>query len=901
MTAKQTLQSVSVFCFSLTLAGCTGPQRFRTPAPAEDRGPLIAEPVLGKCAGHATAAREFRVMEWVAKRTWHVLGLPYEREDFKGPPDLGGVRKWSGCTEITGTVANVGVPLRNQIITCEVEQRGEPILVLLRSTDAFGEVLIELDLLGGTARVRSVTVSRSMIGGESHSSPMPEQSSSRIVAESKFPPQTKGWNRIKVETRGEWITVWVSEYIGLALPEWQELFRFWDPDPAGGKFGFGSTGTVMVRNVEQQELISPAESQRRAACLREMHAFCKGLDAGYDRDVRKRNEVDVTDAGVTWTWPATGATATFEVDKTRVHGTVKAGLHGNDVLVDGVLPQVEVTARNGRVFRADPAKPPVIEADALGVRMALPLCDDTGRTATAHVHARFTVLPVWWWTITVEGVTPKRIQAFVGIAPAFAPRVDASAEATRVPNIADESIRESGVFYRHNTRVGVLVKTIVPDTVIGARVGGRGDLAVSIDGERLRFASLWLPAQPLNKIGFGKRMVHYIKYPEGPVEHWRRRPSHQEYPTDTDLRRFAGHGCEAMVWHHTWISTDYRDREAFLVNAREMQRAMDEMHRLGMAAIGYIGILPGRSSLLRWEDATADYAKNWDLQDFTFYGVAGRWQEFLPWMTDYWCREYRLDGYYADGALAVASRGRLTGPLHPEDADLSLDELQHRLYYRVKKVLERHGARFGLEQWGGSRDMLVAGFYDCRMIGESFQEAEPEAYRDNYNALLTGTPFKMYGMRETSQNPYNIAMAAVCMGDIQVCSGNGAWGDVPDTTETWARVQPFWDVLETVNFDALVEARPWYAQELVGGEGFYAGNYTEPNRALILLANKTEQPGAFDVQIDTSHLPETDGQWHVRYVYGRSGDIGPLGDGRLTVDLPSLRDGPIGLEVTSQK
>ena len=318
-------------------------------------------------------------------------------------------------------------------------------------------------------------------------------------------------------------------------------------------------------------------------------------------------------------------------------------------------------------------------------------------------------------------------------------------------------------------------------------------------------------------------------------------------------------------------------------------------------------MVPGRSPLLKFEDTAplgagrhyGSYDKNWDLQDFTFYHPAGRWSDFLPWMADYWCREYGLDGFYADGGLAVLTLGGMKENLFPEDKGLSLDELQHRLYYRVTKVLERHNARFGLENWGGG-DQMVIGFYDGRMIGESFQEAPPEDYRDGFNALLTGTTFKMYGMRETSQNPYNISMAAVCMSDIQVCSGNGAWGDVADTTDTWGRVRPYWDVMETVDWDNLVDARPWYAQELVQGDGFFAGNYTEPNRVLIWLANRTEKAGTFTVRIDKQKLPKIPGTWHARYVYARTGDIGPLGDGEMQFELPSLRDGPIGFELIAR-
>jgi hypothetical protein len=360
-----------------------------------------------------------------------------------------------------------------------------------------------------------------------------------------------------------------------------------------------------------------------------------------------------------------------------------------------------------------------------------------------------------------------------------------------------------------------------------------------------------------------------------------------------------------MVWHHTWIGDDYRDREGFLVNHDEMKRAMDETHRLGMKMIGYLGIVPGRSSLLRFEDtcplggrnAYGGYDKNWDLQDFTFYHVNGRYPEFLAWLTDYLCKEYGLDGYYLDGgAFGQISRGPTTEPLHPEDADLSLDEIAHRAYWRVTKVLELNDAGYGLEPWSGLNWMLN-GFYDCMMIGESFQEAPPEYYRDGHNALLTGCMIKMYGMRESSQNPYNIAMAAVNLSDIQVCSGNGAWGDVADTTDTWERVRPLWDILDSIDWDNLVDARPWYAQELVAGGGFYASNYTTPRRAIVFLANRTEEPGTFSVEIDVSKLPRIEGTWHTRYCLGRDGEIGPLGDGRLEIELPALHDGPIGIEL----
>jgi hypothetical protein len=100
-----------------------------------------------------------------------------------------------------------------------------------------------------------------------------------------------------------------------------------------------------------------------------------------------------------------------------------------------------------------------------------------------------------------------------------------------------------------------------------------------------------------------------------------------------------------------------------------------------------------------------------------------------------------------------------------------------------------------------------------------------------------------------------------------------------------------------IDWDALVDARPWYAQELVNGKGFFAGNYTMPRRAIIFLANRGQEAGEFEVQIDKARLPSIGGDWRVRYILGRQGGLGLLGDGKLKMTLPALNDGPIGLEL----
>jgi hypothetical protein len=290
------------------------------------------------------------------------------------------------------------------------------------------------------------------------------------------------------------------------------------------------------------------------------------------------------------------------------------------------------------------------------------------------------------------------------------------------------------------------------------------------------------------------------------------------------------------------------------------------------------------------------YDKNWDLQDFTMYSVAGRFAEFFPYMTDCWCREYGLDGFYTDGGLALLDWG-YTGLSEDDFGGRSLEELNDRLYSRVKRVLRRHNAGFGLENWGGAPIHLAGPWYDCRMIGETYHEYVPEKYRDGYNPLLTGTPFKMYGANLESRNRFNIAMAAVCMTDIQLCSGNYAWGCWPDAPSDWANLRPFWAILDSVDWDKLLDARPWWAQKLISGEGFFAGNYTTPERAVFFLAARAEEKVRAKVAIHLDELPDALRKGRIRRIYPEAGDWSPLGDGSLEVDLPRLHDGPVGLEI----
>jgi len=841
---------------------------------------LVPVPVYESAAAPPAAIREWQYFVGTARRVSRVFGWGLQQK-------ADSLRFTNGAVQIKGTVLGAGIPCRNDTIELDLQQHDLPAILLLRMTDAFGELAVVLDLPGGKASVQRIAVTRIMTG-ESTPSPRPHESTNQPVTEVRFAPLVQGWHRLAVRE--------IEEQISLAI-DGQPVLAFVDPDPAGGLFAVGSAGTVSVRSARQCELVEPAEQERREQCLRDMTELARGLDAEFAGDVAAANQIETTAERITWTFKGTGCRMVFAREPGLISGTLNAGLYGDDRLLTGPLLWIEAHAEDGKVFRPDPQGKPEIGAGKTGITMSLPLRDAGGASAQAQVAIRFTIHPVWFWRVSVTGIQPKYVHVRFDVA------LEAGTAAVRETGDGANPLQGKGAsrWLHHNGRSGVYFQTCEPGTTVGsaAKGGSTGQrVVVSSSSAPIRFATLWLPAQPLNPIGFSKRMVHFIRYTLGPVGLWRNGPSAQEYPSDAEIEEYARHGTEAMVWHHTWVSSNYRRREGFVVNDAEMRRAIEHCHRRGIAVIPYLGIVPGRSPLLRYEDLAAPYDKNWDLQDFTFYASAGRWQEVLPWLTDSWCRKYGIDGFYVDGTLGLDGWG-LKGTLKARaDAEgLSQDEINYRLYYRVKKVLQRHGARFGLENWGGSPIGLLTPFYDCRMIGEAFQRAKPEAYRDGYNPLLTGNPFKMYGMRDTSRDDYNLAMAAINLSDIQICSGNLAWGCHPITPADWDQLVPFWKLLESVDFTQLVEAMPWWAQKLVTGDGIYAAHYTQPDRVLLFVANRTNTAGTFDVRIDTVRLPRTDGTWRFRRVYPDVTDYAALGDGKLRLQLPPLERGPLGIEL----
>lgn len=844
--------------------------------PSASSAELISVPVYDSASTPPEATREWQYFVGTARRVGRILGCELQQKSDS-------VAFSNSAVQIKGTVLGAGVPCRNDTIEFDLQQHDLPAILLLRMTDAFGELAITLDMLGGKASVQTVAVTRVMTG-ESTPSPRPYESTNKPITEVRFAPLAKGWHRLAVREVEEKISVTIDQ---------QPVLAFTDPDPAGGLFAVGSAGTISVKSVRQCELVEPAELERRERCLQEMTDLARGLDAGFAADVEAANETEATAERVLWNFKTTGCRAVFSREKGVISGTVNTGLYGDDLLLNGPMPWLEVYADDGRVFRPDAQGKPELAGGKTGITMTLPLRDAEGNSAQAQVAIRFTIHPVWFWRVSVTNVRPKFIQA----------RFDVALEAGAVPNIIEG---KGGTHWlHHNGRSGVYFQTCEPGTLVGPAAGNGVPghrVIVSASSAPLRFGTLWLPAQRLNPTGFSKRMVHFIRYTLGPVGLWREGPSVQEYPSDAEIEDYAVHGTEAMVWHHTWTSSNYRRREGFVVNDAEMRRAMEHCHRRRIAVIPYLGIVPGRSSLLRYEDLAAPYDKNWDLQDFTFYASAGRWQEVLPWLTDAWCRRYGIDGFYVDGTLGLDGWGVKNTLKARADAEgLTQDEITYRLYYRVKKVLQWHGARFGLENWGGSPVSILTPFYDCRMIGEAFQRAKPEAYRDGYNPLLTGTPFKMYGMRDTSRDDYNLTMAAINLSDIQICSGNQAWGCHPITPADWDHLVPFWKLLESVDFDHVVEAMPWWAQRLVSGEGIYAAHYTQPGRVLLFVANRTNDAGTFDARIDTARLPRANGAWRVRRVYPEVTEFTVLGDGKLQLQLPPLEKGPVGIELMASR
>lgn len=851
-----------------------------------------------------------RPIDTIAPRIAHLLMEPgFDRR----PPR---VDYHNGAVVIAGAVAHFGLPLRNQVNTIRIECDG-PWVITLRETDSFGEVLVYLDPTAGAAAAYSVTIDRTMKGGVSYPSPRPEEQMARRIGRFSFEPVARGPHEIVLTAVEEDITIAVD-----GAP----LIAFRDPDVAAGCVGIASAEGVRVVSFDQVELVTEAESRARDEFVRNMTEFCRQLDSEHDAEVARANSVETAGDRLTWRYPETGARLELAAVEGGVYAEGYAGLYGDARMFRGLFAWPLVTDTSGDVYRPAAARRPALSGDELSFGIEIPLESASGQTGTISVTARLTLNALWFCTARMDGVDVSDAALAFQLDREFEPLWEVAGIAGEPARMAygpsalvtdgstqDPSRKGFGLGCPADPD-GLGGSIICTDGVVGhvwkalsgqdtkmelCAVGDSPALVLRSHRFEFRWATMWMPYHRLNLTGYKKRMLHFIRHPETPSSEYRERPSRCEYPTDDELERYAANGVKAMVWHHTWASNNYRRRDGFVVNDSEMRRAMRRAHELGMDVITYIGIVPGRHPALRYEDLSTRmfYDKNWDLQDFTFYSVAGRISEFLPYMTDLWRREYGLDGFYTDGGLALLDWG-YTG-MSEETCGMSLEELNDRLYSRVVRVLRRGNAGFGLENWGGAPIHLTGPYYDCRMIGETFQERPPESYRDGYNPLLTAAPFKMYGMDLVARNRHNIAMAAVCMTDIQICSGNYAWGCWPDAPSDWANLRPFWAILDGIDWDSLTDARPWWAQKLVEGDGFLAGYYATPRRVVFFVANREQEPRLVAARIRRDHLPEAVRSGRLRQIYPEQGDWRPLDDGVLEMNLPGLRFGPLGFEIAA--
>jgi hypothetical protein len=869
---------------------------------------LVGIPTFSWNADQGTVS-DFWPIPTTARRIAYVLMDPNINSQ------AGTVAHENGAAVLRSIYTLVGVPIRNQLNCIGVKWGDSPLVLTLRGTDTFGEVLVYMEPALGKATAWSITIDRILKGGVSYPSPRPEEQVINRIGRFTFTPAGAGEHEVVVKA--------IEENISVSI-DGKEAFAFKDPDVAAGCFGIGTTGTIEVRSFRQTEYITSEENERREDFVRKMNEFCRQLDSERDADIAEANSVKVENSSLTWTYNETGATLKLKSGEGSVTAEGFPGLYGNPRLLSGLFAFPEITAEDGSVYRPTEDKS-VFDGDGLHFSVTYVISNEGGRHGKVKLTARLTENATWFCTAEVTDIPVRDAALAFGLDPQFKPNWEVAGIAGEPAKLAYGSASMvtdgqamdpsragfgigssadagglSSLFIFTDGEVGMVWRALTgQDTRMGVQsVGSLPALVLRSEKPVFRWATMWMPYHKLNLTGYKKRTLHFIRYPETPNHEWRERPSVCEYPTDEELERFAANGVRSMVWHHTWTGNNFRRREGFIVNDSEMRRAMKKAHELGIVVIPYIGIVPGRHPVLRYEDLSTRsvYDKNWDLQDFTFYSVAGRFSEFLPYMTDYWCREYGIDGYYTDGGLAILDWGR-TGLSEADFGGLSLEELNDRLYARVRRVLKRHNAAFGLENWGGAGIHLAGPWYDCRMIGEAFQEAPPEAYRDAYNPLLTATPFKMYGMDLVARNRYNVAMSAVCMTDIQLCSGNYAWGNWPDRPSDWANLRPWWSILDSIDWDRLIDAKPWWAQKLVSGEGFFAGHYTLPDRALVFLANRTEEKKHVTAAIQLDQLPEKLRKGRIRSIYPEAEEWKPLGDGKLEVDLPRLHDGPVGFEI----
>jgi hypothetical protein len=246
-------------------------------------------------------------------------------------------------------------------------------------------------------------------------------------------------------------------------------------------------------------------------------------------------------------------------------------------------------------------------------------------------------------------------------------------------------------------------------------------------------------------------------------------------------------------------------------------------------------------------------------------------------------RDFQLDGIYLDGGQSI-DWAASSDPRMDRAEKEGYIERSNRQMYGLWRLVRDVGGRFGLEGYGESSGPMRCAYQSARIYGESRDVFTPEMMRNHNNGLLNSGKFNLWAWNAKARRPYNFGVCAVSLADMAMTVGNCSGAD-DGTPEEGDRLTEYWDFLNLVDFENLIEMQPWWRQTMVRVKA-YAATYHWPGHCLVFLFARDDSGRDVEVRLNFKKLGVRMEQVSVYRLRPRLAKPLKLLDGMIKLRLP---------------
>ncbi|KPJ63573.1 hypothetical protein AMK68_03685 [candidate division KD3-62 bacterium DG_56] len=782
-----------------------------------------------------------------------------------------------------------GLPCGDQRVELEFSAESGPVVVYLRC-EAEGEIVLRFDLR--RHRLFPSVSARSQYYGDYE---WPEESHSvHALGLASCQLETGRRYRLRCDLVGPRVEVALDQ---------EALIAFEAPGRRLGHFGFYGRDARLYR-LRQIELLSEEAAAARQERRHETTRFAAGLDERHPRSVADNNQMTSDDNTIEVSIMCSGHRVRFNRSSGQIISLVSTAAGSEEEILGAPFPRVWLR-ENGPPLDLTPTAPARISHSDQGLTIEQ-ITSYHGADLTIRTTIEFSASTLWRWTIEVEGTEHQSLVVELLPSPRHShhsrliPHADQQPDDESELIVVDSVISETAEPFldRHNGASGVAIYLESPDvTRLGEvdAVDGRW-MQITSDRMPLTFWTLLLPHQQFNREGFKRRIVQFVWHPTGDT-HETCGPHESYYPSDEYIDEWAAHGATTVVLHHGWSADLPGVRGEPVVNEAEMSRVIESCRRHGLELVFYFTPVAAiQNPVIAYLDLGRP--RHWwngalMIRNWSRICYAGAYRDWFPEYVHRLCQRYAIAGIYVDGGWDAGVCDRDHQEFGAEAEPHAAVGDMYRCVWRLSEVLGQRGAAFGCQGYTNGGGPLRCLFQTSHLIGESADSYTPQDYLHHQNAVINGQTFKLWGRNAEARAMQNIGAAAVSLADIQMVPGNRYFGCDPVTEDEWDHVGTYWQLLGMIDFDRLVQAHPWWTQQLVDG-GCYASFYEDADRVLVFLTSRAAN--ADDVTVTLRPEALRSSEWTtLRMLHPEERELGAWPPSALAIRLPGQAQGYVAL------